>query len=67
MIEFWGQTCMGLKLGSGRRNWTVLRFVCVDLPWLRGYGPSRVIAELVLDLHHRAAQLVREWGEVGNL
>ncbi len=63
--EFHGWARMGLELGSKKRDKPGLRLLRVDPPHLGERVPSQVIAELVLDLHHCASSLVKEWDEVG--
>jgi len=63
--EFQGWARMGLELGSKKHDKPGLRLIRVDPPRLGERVPSRVIAELVLDMHHCASSLAKEWGEIG--
>ncbi|KAL9180433.1 hypothetical protein ACHAXT_008403 [Thalassiosira profunda] len=63
--EFKGWARMGLELGSKKREKPGLRLIRVDPPRLGERVPSAVVAEIVLDLHHCATSLAKEWDEVG--
>ena len=64
--RFDGWARMGLELGSRKREKPGLRLIRVDPPRLGEDAPSAVVAEVVLDLHHCAMSLAREWDtEVG--
>ena len=62
--EFQGWARMGLELGSKKHDKPGLRLIRVDPPKLGESVPSSVIAEIVLDLHHCATSLQKEWNEI---
>ena len=63
--EFQGWARMGLELGSKKHDKPGMRLLRVDPPKLGENIPSSVIAEVVLDLHHCATSLAKEWDELG--
>ena len=62
---FQGWARMGLMLGSKKKDKPGLRLIRVDPPRIGERVPSQVIAEIVLDLHHCATSLAKEWDEIG--
>ena len=63
--EFHGWARMALQPGSKKKEKPALRLVRVDPPRLGEHVPSRVVAELCLDLHSCATSLAQEWDEIG--
>ncbi|KAL7537298.1 hypothetical protein ACHAXR_007716 [Thalassiosira sp. AJA248-18] len=61
---FQGWARMGLELGSKKFDKPGVRLIRVDPPKLGESVPSSVLAEVVLDLHHCATSLAKEWDEI---